>query len=200
MRDVASRNAPHGIAQWATWHLTMGRVASHGRPDLPTPASPDGRNRPCRVECRARGRYPRRMSLVRRLVVVATLLFGATPALGAGLQVEPGLWEFTSSLPDPRGGDSGKQVYRTCVRDRTITPERVMAQRKECRIWNAVVVGPSAKWKMRCETPAGPMIGSGSLRSNGSAVAGTLAMSMAVGSFEIPLTGEFRGRRVGACR
>ena len=140
------------------------------------------------------------MSLLRTLAVVAVLLAGPTSALGAGMQVEPGLWEFTSSLPDPLGGDSGKQVYRTCVRDRTITPERVMAQRKECRIWNAVVVGPSAKWKMSCQTPAGPMVGSGSLRSNGSAVAGSLQMSMAVGSFEIPMTGEFRGRRVGACR
>lgn len=116
------------------------------------------------------------------------------------MQVEPGLWEFTSSLPDPLGGDGGKQVYRTCVRERTITPERVMAQRKECHIWNAVVVGPSAKWEMRCETPAGPMAGSGSLRSNGSTVAGSLQMTMAVGSLEIPMTGRFRGRRVGACR
>jgi len=140
------------------------------------------------------------MSLIRTLVVTAALLSPATPALCAQMQVEPGLWEFTTSLPEAMGGDSGQQAYRTCVRDRTITQERVTAQLKVCRIWNAVVVGPSAKWKMRCDTPAGPMVGSGSLRSTGSAVAGSVEMTMAVGSFEIPMSGQFRGRRVGACR
>ena len=111
------------------------------------------------------------MHLWRNLILVVTL--AATPALAAeGMQVEPGLWEFTSSIPDPLAADQGNQAYRTCVRDHTITPERVMAQRKECRIWNAVFQGTSVRWKMRCDTPAGPMTGSGSLRSNGKAIAG----------------------------
>jgi len=135
------------------------------------------------------------------VVLLVVLLLGAPASASAeGMQVEPGLWEFTSSIPDPMAADPGKQVYRTCVRDRTITPERVMAQRKECRIWNAVFAGASVRWKMRCETPAGPMSGKGSLRSSGSAVSGSLDLTMALGSLEIPLTGTFRGRRVGNCR
>jgi hypothetical protein len=134
------------------------------------------------------------------LALAAAFSLAPSSAQAAGLQVEPGLWEFTSSIPDPLAGDPGRQVYRTCVRDRTITPERVMAQHKECRISNAVFSGPTAKWRMRCETPAGPMAGSGSLRTNGTAVAGSLDFTMAVGSLEVPLTGSFRGRRVGACR
>ena len=139
------------------------------------------------------------MSFFRTLAVVVALLAAPTSTLADGMQVEPGMWEFTSSIPDPMGGESGKQVYRTCVRDRTITPDRVMARTKDCRIWNAVFMGPSVRWKMRCETPAGPMIGSGSLRSSGSAVSGSLEMTMAVGALEIPITGAFHGRRVGTC-
>lgn len=142
----------------------------------------------------------RRMTMLRTLTMVLALLAAPASVLADGMQVEPGLWEFTSSIPDPLAADSGKQVYRTCVRDHTITPERVMAQRKECRIWNAVFAGRSVRWKMRCETPAGPMAGSGSLRSSGSAVAGSLELAMAVGTLEIPVTGTFQGRRVGACR
>ena len=137
------------------------------------------------------------------LVLAALLSLVPASALAdavAGIRVEPGLWEFSSSIPDPTSGDGGPRTYRTCVRDRTITPERVMASQKECRIWNAVFSGPSAKWKMRCDTPAGPMSGSGSLRSNGSAVAGSLDFTMMLGSLEVPITGDFRGRRVGACR
>lgn len=139
------------------------------------------------------------MPLLRTLAVVLALLAAPASVLAEGIQVQPGLWEFTSSIPDPLG-DSGSQVYRTCVRDRTITPARVMAAQKECHIWSAVFVGTSARWKMRCETPAGPMVGTGSLRSSGSAVSGSVEMTMAVGALEIPMSGDFRGRRVGACR
>lgn len=140
------------------------------------------------------------MRSLRTLAAVVALL--ATPATGLaeGMQVVPGLWEFRSSIPDPLGGDSIAQVHRACVRDRTITPDRVMAQLKECRIRNAVFKGPSVRWKMSCETPAGPMTGTGSLRSTGSAVSGSVEMTMAIGALEIPVTGAFQGRRVGACR
>lgn len=135
------------------------------------------------------------------LVTLFALAAGPAPAAtGDGIRVEPGLWEFSSSIPDPASGSGGPQTYRTCVRDRTITPQRVMAMQKECRLWNAVFTGPSARWKMRCETPAGPMTGSGSLRSSGTAVAGTVDLTMALGSLEVPISGDFRGRRVGACR
>jgi hypothetical protein len=140
------------------------------------------------------------MTTFRSLLLALALLAAPVAAFADGLQVEPGLWEFSSSLPDQLGGEAAGGVYRTCIRDRSVTPERVMAERKECRITNAVFTGPSARWRMRCETPAGPMNGSGAVRSTGSAVAGSLEMTMAVGGFEVPVSGGFRGRRVGACR
>lgn len=137
-------------------------------------------------------------------LLAAALVVGrlASPAVAfaAGIDVDPGLWEFTSSIPDPTAGDGKPRIYRTCVRERTITPERVMAQRKECRIWNAVAQGTSARWKMRCDTPAGPMTGNGSLRSNGQSVTGSIDLVVTIASLEVPLQGTFRGRRIGACR
>lgn len=133
---------------------------------------------------------------------MATLLLLAaapSPARAAGIQVEPGLWEFTTTIPDP-SGDGGPQVYRTCVREREITPQVVMARHDECRISNARFAGATAKWSMRCQTPAGPMDGSGSLRTNGTAVSGSLELTMMLGALEVPLSGDFRGRRVGPCR
>lgn len=154
---------------------------------------------------RLRGRHRSRSTAasVRRVavaVLLAASLAGAGTTSAAGIDVEPGLWEFTSSIPDPTAGDGGRQVYRTCLREGTITAERVMAQRKECRIANVVVQGPSARWSMRCETPAGPMTGRGSLRSNRQSVAGSLDLVMNVAAFEVPVQGSFRGRRVGPCR
>lgn len=127
------------------------------------------------------------------------LLAAPSPAPAAGIRVEPGLWEFTTSIPDP-SGDGGPQVYRTCIREREITPAVVMARHDECRITNARFAAASARWAMRCRTPAGPMDGSGSLKTNGTAVSGTLEFTMMLGALEVPLSGDFRGRRLGDCR
>lgn len=134
------------------------------------------------------------------LAIVLVLAAPLGAAAEAGIQVQPGLWEFRCSLPDPTGGPSQPLVQRTCVRDRTITPDRVMARMKQCRISDAVIQGATAKWKMKCETPLGPMSGRGSLRTNGTAVAGNLDLTMVVGGFEIPATSPFQGRRIGDCR
>lgn len=131
--------------------------------------------------------------------LLALMLFLPATAMAAGVRVVPGLWEFTSSLPDVLGSEAGRQTHRTCIRDSTITPEQVMARLKECRIWDAKVQGALAKWKMKCETPAGPMVGSGSLKTTGSAISGSLDMTFTLGSLEIPATSSFQGRRVGPC-
>ena len=121
------------------------------------------------------------------------------PAVAGALEVEPGLWEISWSMPDPLGGSPRGQTSRTCVRERTVTTQRVNSEMTSCRIGNAVFEGTVVRWKMRCETPAGPMTGTGKARSNGTAVAGAVDMSIALGGFEIPVTGTFKGRRIGAC-
>jgi hypothetical protein len=143
-------------------------------------------------------------------IILVCLLAASALAIGApagaaeggatGIGVEPGVWEFSSSLPDPSSGEIRRFTHRECVRDRLITPARVMARMKECRIWNARFQKTSARWSMRCDTPAGPISGGGSLRSNGTKIAGTLEMSYAIGGFEIPFSSPFDGRRVGNCR
>jgi hypothetical protein len=138
-------------------------------------------------------------------IIVVSMLAAAAPAVAAeraaaGVGVEPGVWEFSSSLPDPSSGEIRRFTHRECVRERLITPDRVMKRMKECRIWNARFQGPSAKWSMKCDTPAGPIAGGGSLKSNGTRIAGTLDLSYAIGGFEIPFSSPFDGRRVGTCR
>jgi len=134
--------------------------------------------------------------------VVAVIVLSTPPSHAAtgGIRIEPGLWELVSSLPDPFGGEPMRQTHRTCVRDREITPDRVNREVKMCRVWNVNIEGPLAKWRMSCDTPAGPMAGTGSLRSTPTAVAGSLELAMTIGSLEIPVTGSFKARRLGACR
>lgn len=122
------------------------------------------------------------------------------PAFAAGLQVEPGLWEVSWSMPDPLGGEPYRQTHRTCVRESTITTERVNRELGVCRVGNAVFEGSLVRWKMRCDTPAGPMAGTGKARSNGVQVLGAVEMSLAIGALEIPTSGSFKGKRIGECR
>jgi hypothetical protein len=139
------------------------------------------------------------MRFLKTFFALAVLLASPLSAAADGLPVVPGLWEVSWAMPDPLGGDPVRQSQRTCVRERTITTDRVNAQMTQCRVWNAVFKESSARWKMRCDTPAGPITGTGSLRSNGSAVSGSVDMAFAIGSLEVPVTGQFKGRRVGDC-
>ena len=117
------------------------------------------------------------------------------------MQVEPGLWELTYTLPDPFGGESLRQVLRACVRSPTVTQDRVNSQMKGCRISNTVFRGAGAWWNMKCETSVGVMSGKGSARGGGSAVAGSAEMSLAtIGGIEIPVIATFQAKRIGACR
>ena len=133
-------------------------------------------------------------------VLLATAPLTTEPALAAGLNVEPGLWEVSWSMPNPLGGEPYRQTQRTCVRESTITTDRVNRELSACRVGNAVFEGSLVRWKMRCDTPAGPMTGTGKARSNGTTVLGAVDMSLALGALEIPTTGSFKGKRIGECR
>ena len=140
------------------------------------------------------------MLFLRNLAVVAALLAAPVCAFADSIQVEPGLWELTISLPDPFGGEPLKQVVRDCVRERNLTAKSVMARVQQCRFRDLSFKGPQVKWKMSCQTPTGPMNGSGSARYNSTSVVGALDLAMTLGSLELPVHGSFKARRVGACR
>ncbi|HYC54558.1 MAG TPA: DUF3617 family protein [Candidatus Binatia bacterium] len=133
-------------------------------------------------------------------LVAFSVVMSPFPGHAQSMPVEPGVWEFTYSIPDPLGGSGLSSVHRTCVRERVVTPARVIAQIPECRVWDAIVRGTSAKWKMRCTTQAGTMAGTGSLRSNTVSVAGSLDLSVSIGALQVPVPGTFKGRRIGKCR
>jgi len=140
------------------------------------------------------------VAALRVVVAVAAVFMVPEVALADGMQVEPGLWDVAYTRPDPLRGDTVTEHERLCVRDRLLTVERVNSRLSACHVSSALFHGPSVRWKMRCDTPAGEMTGGGSAKSNGREVAGSYEMSMALGSFEIPVSGAFRGHRVGDCR
>jgi hypothetical protein len=133
------------------------------------------------------------------VLAASLLMLSPRSAHADGLPVAPGLWEVVWTMPDPLGREPVRQKNRACVRDRIVTAERVNSMMHECRISNAVFAKASAKWRMRCDTPAGPVDGTGSLRSNGTLVTGSVDLAMSIGGFEVPATSTFRARRVGDC-
>lgn len=155
---------------------------------------------PCVMDVGVVGRWTRLRQAAALVFALAAVLRTTANAASSGLRVEPGLWVISWSIPDPLGGEAMSRIERTCVREREITAERVNAKMTACRISSPSVSGSTARWKMRCDTPAGPMSGSGSLRSTPLQVAGTVEMSMSLGALELPVTGTFKGRRVADCR
>jgi len=128
------------------------------------------------------------------------LLATASPAFAEGMRIEPGQWEFTTTSPGAMGGPPTKKVRTECIRDDSMTPQRFTAELKGCQISDPKSDDTSMSWKMSCPSPAGSMNGTGSFRSSGSTVSGTLEMTRKMGAQEFPMTNNWSGRRLGACQ
>jgi len=139
---------------------------------------------------------------MRRSIQLAALalLATASPAVAEGMRIEPGQWEFTTTSPGAMGGTPAKNVRTECIREDSMTPQRFTAGMKGCQISEPTFDESSMSWKMSCPSPAGSMSGSGSFRSSGSSVSGSVEMTMKMGAQEFPMTSNWSGRRLGACQ
>jgi hypothetical protein len=128
------------------------------------------------------------------LVLVAPFLAHAD-----GMRIEPGQWEFTTTSSGAMGGAPANKVHTQCIREDSMTPQRFTQEMKGCRIDEPKFDASSMSWKMSCPSSAGAMTGSGSFRSTGSGISGTIDVTMRMGDQEFPMTNRWTGRRLGAC-
>lgn len=133
------------------------------------------------------------------LAVVAVLAMPGI-AVSEGLRIEPGLWEFTTSHPDPMGGAPTTKVHRECVSDEEMAPQRFPTQMTGCKISEPRSDATSMSWRMSCPSPAGTMNGSATFRSTGTAMSGTIEVTMSVNGQQYSMKNSWKGHRTGDCQ
>jgi hypothetical protein len=131
-------------------------------------------------------------------------LIGSMLALAAGCalaqQMEPGEWEFTSTMTSPMLPQPQTMTMKKCITAQDVKdPTRWQGKPEgDCRMTPKGRSGANYQWEMSC--PKSGMRGSGTVRyGKGSVTSETKVISTHEGkSFE--MFTKMKGRRIGACK
>lgn len=134
---------------------------------------------------------------------IVALLSLSLPALGAGLNMHPGLWRVETKttikgLPFPMSP-------KTFSMDECVTSEHIknpwknMQKNKNCHYTDLQVSGNSAKWKIKCGGEQ-PMLGEGAIiMDSPTRYHGYSDMKVQGGDMPMKTHAEYKGHRIGSC-
>ena len=133
------------------------------------------------------------------LIILCITLMSPTFATDS-IQMEPGMWEMTSTVSMPMLPEPRVATKTECVDKSEFSVDDLMKENKgECSITESQVNGNSLTWSMRCEMQGGTGIGGGQFISNGNSGSGNMHMSMEVQGQTFKMETSWQGRRIGPC-
>ena len=134
------------------------------------------------------------------LTGLATVFFAGS-INAAGVSIEPGMWEMSSTMtmtmmPDPR-----TTTVNECIENDELSPESFnMDKDNPCDITDVNVEGSTAQWSISCTTAGGPvMVGQWEFTSHGDTINGHGSMSTEIAGQKMGFDMTWEGKRVGAC-
>ncbi len=128
-------------------------------------------------------------------------IFLAGNLSAAGVSINPGMWEMTSTMtmtimPEPRS-----TTVNECIEEDELSPEDFnMDEDNPCNITDVNVEGNTARWSISCSTGGGPvMAGQWEFTSNGDSISGNGTMSADFNGQKMGFDMTWEGKRVGDC-
>ena len=138
---------------------------------------------------------------IKNSLLLAALFFSA-PALQAdGLQVEPGMWEMTSTMSMPMLPQPRVTTVTECMTQSELSMDDVGggAMEANCTFDQAQVSGNTMKWSVDCPVEGGSSHGEWEAVSSGDSVTGSGRITVAVQGQNMEMTMSWEGHRVGDC-
>ena len=111
---------------------------------------------------------------IRSIAVTTLILAFSPPALGVGMKVEPGKWQFKTESKNPMMPQAQTRTTTDCIEESGMTPERFLTESKDCTISDAESTETSMKFKMKCGGPGGNMTGDAVFTSTGKTASGKM--------------------------
>ena len=132
-------------------------------------------------------------------ILAAAILGTAGPALGDGLEMEPGKWEFRTTSSMPTAPRPMEFVDTRCVTPADTKPETFMKDASQCQVTSIETSARLMRWKVTCQNPTGPVVGEGEARSTGKTVRTTMKTSLEVDGQRVTMETLSEGRWLGPC-
>ncbi len=140
------------------------------------------------------------MNLRIALTSLIVLTF-TSPAFAAGVSVNPGEWEMTSTmtmsmLPEPK-----VRTYTQCIEEDQLDPSQLtMDEDNPCNISDVVMDDDSASWTINCPLQGDMMMaGQWNFTSSGETITGSGSMAVDAAGMKMELTMSWDGKRIGDC-
>ena len=141
---------------------------------------------------------------MKKLMMAAGLLaLVFQPVLAAGISIEPGMWEMTTTLNMPMMPAPQTTTVSECIEDAEFDLDDMSTEELDpnCSMTSEQVDGSTAKWVMDC-----PVEGGGTshaewrITSAGKTIEGDGKLSVSVMGHEMEMTTSFTGKHTGACQ
>ena len=132
-------------------------------------------------------------------LLLALVLLPRPAATAETFEVDTGLWRFVTKTDG--GPSAGKtRTGEECIQDGKWSPERFMRGGMEgCKLIDVVSTRTAMRWKMLCETTAGPMYGSAEMTTAGSVLSGSISINASVAGRKLTMRTIWSGSRIGEC-
>ena len=128
------------------------------------------------------------------------LLIGlCSPALAQ--QMEPGEWQFTTTMSSPMMPQPQVMNHSRCVTKEDSDPSKwadKQQAKSDCKVSPSKQSGGTYSWTVSC--PSSGMQGTGTARVTSSTVESEMRMSGDMGGQKFEMLNKTTGKRIGACK
>jgi Protein of unknown function (DUF3617) len=134
-----------------------------------------------------------------RKVACLMLLAMCTPALGQ--EMEPGEWEFATSMSAPGMPQAQTFTNKRCVTKEDQDPSRWADKQQgksDCKVSPSKKSGGTYSWDVSC--PSSGMKGTGTARVTSSTVESEMRLVADMGGQKMEMLNKTTGKRLGACK
>jgi hypothetical protein len=140
------------------------------------------------------------MRLNTLLITLAAMLFAST-SNAAGVPIDPGMWEMTSTMTMSMMPEPKTTVASECIKEDILNPETFnMDEENPCSITDVKIDSNTANWSINCPTQGGPVMqGEWQVTSHGDSLTGKGQMTTELGGQKVGFDMSWKGKRVGDC-
>ena len=137
--------------------------------------------------------------MCRPALAMAIAMFACITALTAWAapDLQPGLWEITSTIEMPGISTMPTAKQTQCITGKDLVPQ-AQSQNDKCRMLESTTDGDTVSWVVNCESDGGTMTSQGKVVYHGNNFSGSVETT---GS-QMPsaMTQKMTGRRIGDCK